>query len=57
MLIHHARLGNMAQKHRYTKGSKIRFVSKYKWSSPLMDIVQSKQQQENHLILKSLLRA
>ena len=52
MLIHHARLGHMAQKHIYTKGSKIRFVSKYKWTSPLVDIVQLKKQQENHYFKK-----
>jgi len=33
-----ARLGHMGRKHIYAKASKIRFVSKHKLNSPLVDI-------------------
>jgi len=39
MFIYHDRLGHMDQKHIYARADKIRFVSKHKWTSPLVDIV------------------
>jgi len=39
MFIRHARLDHKGQTHIYAKASKIRFVSKHKLNSPLVNIV------------------
>jgi len=39
VLICHARLDHKGQKNIYTKVSKIRFLSKHKWSSPHVNTV------------------
>ena len=52
MFVCHARLDHIGHKHIYAKARKIRFVNKYKWTSPLVNIIWQEKQQEDHLILE-----
>jgi len=57
MFICHTRPGHVDQKHIYGKASKVRFISKHKWTRPFVNIVWQEKQQESHLILERLLKA